>query len=58
MFLSSDLPTAGYYVSVSLVQTFGISTTGTYSYYLTGQNVGSEASYYFTTTIVGVYYPS
>lgn len=58
VFVSTSLPANEYYVSASLVETFSVSTPGSYTYYLSGYNVGSDTAYFYETTIVGVYYPS
>jgi hypothetical protein len=57
-FVANAEPTAYYYISVSLVETFAIPSAGTYTYYLVGYDIGTEDAFYYTTTIAGVYYPS
>ena len=52
-------PDGIYYTSVSLVQTSPVSTAGTYTYYLVCEEYGGTApSYYDSTQLVGVFYPS
>jgi hypothetical protein len=54
-----DQPDGYYYTSISLAQSFTVSSPGTYTFYLTSDWVdGTAPTYFFTTTIVGVYYPS
>lgn len=56
--VDSSQPTAHYFTSVSLVQTFTISTAGTYTFYLLGYEPYQDTAYYYSLTIVGEYDPS